>query len=135
MLSSSMYMTVLYEANHLFLGHYGCKEVQMNPRRTKSKIHRKSKSCGIHIYWTSLPTSRRIMTPSSSVTPPLRELQISQGKTDQYLIPVPATTHKTSIMYSEFLMVPYLLCFQYSTRDKTDELGPHKRLPFQIHCF
>ena len=81
---------------------------------------------------TSSQTFRRI-TPSSLATP-LQDPQISQGKTDQYLIPVPATTHKPSIMYSEFLMVPYLLCFQYSTRDKTDELGPHKRQPFQIHC-
>jgi hypothetical protein len=81
---------------------------------------------------TSQQAFRRIMMPSSLATP-LQDPQISQGKTDQYLIPVPATTHKTPIMYSEFLMVPYLLCFQYSTQDKTDELGPHKRLSFQIH--
>ena len=51
MLSSSTYMTILYEVNHLFLGHYCCEEVQMNPRKTKGKIYRISKSCGIHIYW------------------------------------------------------------------------------------
>jgi hypothetical protein len=133
MLSSSTYMTVLYTINHLFLWHYCCKEVQMNPRRTKRKIGRRSKSCGILSTVTSLPTFRKVMMPSSFATP-LQKPQIWQGKTDQYLIPVPATTHKTSSMYSELLMVPCLLCFQYSTRDNTEELGQHERPPFQITC-
>jgi hypothetical protein len=42
---------VLHKVSHLFFGHYCYKEVQMNLRKTKRKIHRRSKSCGIHIYW------------------------------------------------------------------------------------